>query len=293
MNRLMVLLLVAFIGLGFYSFAQKLDEKTFNSSKPIFQSEFDKYILRYWTHYPKTPLNTSELTKQFELSDKNYLGDSVIKVIDSFMGSLNSTRYSNSRYIVDLNKGMLQVDCSFWVKQVITRVSEPHYNCISQSGTTQSAVLAKDYFNYFKALPKGGTDKKGMWKRVDDIANAKPGDIIVYKYGKGNVNSRTGHVMIIYSEPVRSTDADTTQFCVYISDSASSGHAEDTRNRKGKYSGQFLYNSMPGSSSRPSGVGIGKMWFNTGEKPYFRWNYSDGRKYYYDIVIGRMINDDM
>jgi len=48
-------------------------------------------------------------------------------------------------------------------------------------------MRAKDYVNFFKSLPPVGTSpysKQIIWRRVEDIREVLPGDIIAYRWGK-------------------------------------------------------------------------------------------------------------
>ncbi len=132
-------------------------------------------------------------------------------------------------------------------------------------------------------------ETRTLWERVDDISRARPGDIIAWMYEEGS-RSTTGHVMIIYSSPQRATCADTTQHWVYVNDAPNSGHGDDTRDGEGDYAARFSYVALPGSNGQPSGVGIGKMWFNTGSDPYYRWRSCTGDAHHERIAIGRPVH---
>lgn len=212
------------------------------------------------------------------------MGDSVIGMVNHVMERLDTTGYRTHDYVSDVLDGVLILDCSYYVKQVLIRVSEPHYLRLPKSSRSGTTALAGDYHDFFTSLSPTDT----LWERVDDISRARPGDIIAWKYDDSA--STTGHVMIIYSSPQRSTCADTSQHRVYVNDAANSGHGDDTRDGSSEFAASYFYVALPGSNGQPSGVGIGKMWFNTGNDSYYRWSSCSGNVHPQEIAIGRLVH---
>ena len=225
-----------------------------------------------------------------QCEEPTYVRDVVHDVVMEIMSRLDTTEYRTSNYVVDVEGGELRLDCSYWVKQVIERVSREHYDELPKNSSSLSTALAADYFKFFEAI-RDGNYQSDLWEVVPNISEARAGDIIVYQYGDDNTGSTTGHVMIIMSTPVWSTCEDDLQHWVWVSDSANSGHAEDTRDGVTNYPGSesFEYDAKPGTNGEPSGVGIGKMWFNTGSSPYYRWSSCSGTQNFIPILIGRMV----
>lgn len=217
-------------------------------------------------------------------SGQRSMSDSVVSVVKRLMGLVDTTHYTNGGYVTDTVRGRFDLDCSYWAKQVLTRVSPFHYDEIPKSSASGTTALAADYFDHFNSLSASDS----LWERVPNISQARAGDIIAYAHDPAEGASTTGHVMILMSTPRWSTCSDTLQHWVWVSDAARSGHGDDTRNGLGKYADDYDYVALPGSSNRPSGVGLGKMWFNTGTSPYYRWSKCSSAKQGATFAIGRL-----
>ncbi len=212
------------------------------------------------------------------------MGDSVVRVVRHLLGKLDTTRYTNKGYVADTVRGRFDLDCSYWVKQVLTRVSPDHYDRLPKNSTSGNTAVAADYFDYFSSLSANDP----YWERVPNISRARAGDVIAYAHDPDEGASTTGHVMIIFSTPHWSTCSDTLQHWVWVSDAARSGHGDDTRNGEGKYADDYDYVALLGSSGKHSGVGLGKMWFNTGTNPYYRWSKCSTDSLEATFAIGRL-----
>ncbi|NIA09466.1 MAG: hypothetical protein GWP10_07005 [Nitrospiraceae bacterium] len=219
----------------------------------------------------------------------------IIDKVNSIMDNLKHTGYTNHNYIREDEIGAMFTDCSGFVGHVLKQVSEKHYDelprmeckgCQERLRCPCNYPLAADYYDHFVKMSTE-PDEKWCWQRVEHIKDAQPGDVIAYKYDPEEGKSTTGHVMIIYSTPKRSNCSDTNQYYVQVVDSADSGHYNDTRNGEGPYSGKYKYKAW--EIEKPSGLGIGTMWFNTGSKPYYRWSSCSGTKHYANIAIGRPV----
>jgi len=211
------------------------------------------------------------------------LKGAVKDMVFNILSRLKWTKYTNRNYVYDINAGTLFVDCSFYVKQVIRKVSRAHYTSLPKSSSSGNTALAQDYFNFFNDL-KEGNITSDLWEIVPNISQARAGDIIAYAYPPEHEGPTTGHVMVIMSTPQWSNCADNQQHWVWVSDSGNSGHYDDNRNDLGMYKDIYDYNAIDGS-----GVGIGKMFFNTGTNPYYRWSSCSGEKNPTPILIGRMV----
>ncbi len=230
------------------------------------------------------------------------------RVLD-IMNSVTSTHYQNREYSADMDTGVWNLDCSYFVKQIVRKISREHYDEFPKTNSSLRTALAADYYRLFKAI-KAGKYHSDLWESVDDMANVKAGDIIAYKYSGGTQSDggTTGHVMVIMSTPVHSACSDSEQYWVWVADSANSGHYDDTRDGVHKYEERVLdydendyfdYTAELGHETSshdplPSGIGIGKMYFNLNPSngdPYFRWNACAGYKNELPegIFVGRMI----
>lgn len=216
------------------------------------------------------------------------LGAAVKASVDEIMLKLKRTLYTNSGYAEDPDC-LLALDCSAYVKLVLMALPPEYYEVLPKSSKNGKTALAEDYYEYFRRAPADPADAE-LWMQVKHIKDVRPGDIIAYKYTDSGKHSTTGHVMVAYSRPAQSRCDDADQYWVYVSDSANSGHRDDTRNGKGPFAPSFHYVAYNGSHGEPSGVGIGKLWFNTGSSPYYRWNSCSGNKHSdIQIAIGRPI----
>jgi hypothetical protein len=257
----------------------------------------DNYEYDLFDYYDGNIENHDILDEKQEREQKTTLmGKLVIASVDAIMSSITRTLYTNSKYCVDI-ECLYAVDCSFYMKQVLKRLPKEYYDALPKSSESGNTVLAKDYYNFFKACriePKAGD----LWQKVENITKVKRGDIIAYKYIDSG-HSTTGHVMVAYSTATKSTaeckkpEGYVNQHWLWVSDSANSGHREDTRDNEGPYASSFKYTAFSTTSpGRGSGVGIGKMWFNTGSKPFFRWSKVCGKaNTEIKIAIGRPIKN--
>jgi len=243
-----------------------------------------------------SPLVVSAAEKECVSSTPNEYQEKIIDKVDSIMDNLKHTGYTNYDFIREDEIGAMFTDCSGFVGHVLKQVSEKHYDelprmackdCQENLTCPCKYPLAADYYDHFVEMPTE-PDEKYCWQRVEHIKGAEPGDLIVYKYDPEEGKSTTGHVMIIYSTPKRSTCEDSDQYYVQVVDSARSGHYKDTRNSEGPYSDKYKYTAW--KIEEPSGLGIGTMWFNTDSKePYYRWSSCSGTKHYANIAIGRPV----
>ena len=232
------------------------------------------------------PAEPADLDKEGD--DSSDLGWMVKNSVDQLLGQTKRTLYTNTGYSTD-PECLLALDCSYFVKQVLKALPAKYYDALPKSSSSHTTALAEDYYDYFSSLPtmSSGSD---LWIRVEHIKDVQPGDIIAYKYTGKDKDSHdtTGHVMVAYTRAVQSQCKDTGQHWVYVADSADSGHADDVRNQEGRYAKLFQYTAYEGAGGKPSGVGIGKIWFNTGSDPYYRWKQCDGPKHSGAVIaIGR------
>jgi len=223
----------------------------------------------------------------YVISDSNYWGGKIIKEVDSVMSLLKITDYTLSNYIVDVEGGRLVLDCSKYLETILKEVSPFHYNELPKSSKSGRTSLAKDYYNHFITLPSE-PDGSHCWIRINNPEDARPGDIISYIHDEGG--STTGHVMIICSYPLPSGYSP-IDYSFVVNDAANSGHYEDTRNKEGNYSEDYIYSAtlhFDGGVMKFSGVGIGTMWFHIGSNSYYRWRSESGSKVHKSMAIGRM-----
>ncbi len=107
------------------------------------------------------------------------------------------------------------------------------------------------------------------WNKVDNVKELQPGDILVFRNNKNSHTGVSGHVMVVMNKPTRIQDA----FMVRVTDSASSGHSQDTR--------------LP----HTSGIGIGTMQIkvnpDTGEPSAYAWKLGSTFEHHVNFAMAR------
>lgn len=197
------------------------------------------------------------------------------------MGNLRKTEYVHyENRIMDEDNGIYKYDCSGFVGEfILKQVLLKHYEDL----VGKAKNFHKDYhlrawglYDYFdEILSKKAENKNKYWYVFTSIEKVQPGDIIVVKYDEKWRNSivdkcksaSTGHVMTAWSYPVRSGK----EFSLYVVDSSSSGHGNDTR--------RTTHDDVYGVN----GIGKGRMWYGVDQKDqrpvYYRWSSSNGCQY--------------
>jgi len=191
----------------------------------------------------------------------------VANELHRILANLKHTKYSHPTR-VDEEAGSYELDCSGLACYMLQRVLPDHYrNVTIPKG--QSRATARNFHDYFAGSPATPRGKDG-WRRIERMADVRPGDILAWRATKPKSGS-TGHVVIIDSRPLLTRDG---QVCVAVVDSTSTGHGNDTR-AKGQ-----------------TGIGRGLMWFVVdaeGHPTGYRWSRADGSLRTRSIAIGRAV----
>src|SRR5262249_36906862 len=107
------------------------------------------------------------------------------------------------------------------------------------------------------------------WNKVDNIAQLRPGDILVFRYKNSRGRETGGHVMIVMDKPLQYENT----FYVRVADSAPSAHSQDTR------------------ESDTSGIGIGTLLLKANLKTGHPFAYAWGVDSYWNknvkVVMAR------
>lgn len=140
--------------------------------------------------------------------------------------TISTAHYSNYRLggtDYDPSHGIYVLDCSDYVDHLLNQANPQAYYSLVNSVRTEKPTT-QDYYNFFNRLPYLANNDS--WRKIDNVNQVLPGDILVFRY-KNNYRSRRagGHVMIVMNKPVRNDDV----LMVRVADSASSGHSADTR----------------------------------------------------------------
>ena len=96
--------------------------------------------------------------------------------------------------------------------------------------TTQPRARAFEYYVFLSALTPVSP---GGWHRIDFLRDARPGDIITWRFPTVEKGHDTGHVVFAAETP---TEDASGIFSVRVYDSAAEPHFDDTR---GTGEGQF------------------------------------------------------
>ena len=221
------------------------------------------------------------------------------------LGNMRDTRYEHrSTKKLDEDNGVYRYDCSGFLGMFVLNAVDDlkgHCKVINKNEVCNDAKgkrrpLASDFYNY--AVPNQVKDN--YWETIKDFKKIKPGDIIAAKYSDGwrkrdckkrcggncdtctekdKPKPSTGHVMMAWSLPVKSTK-NRDEYVLYVVDSANSGHARDTRSTA--YIGNVHDHCKKDKHGvRHCGIGKGKMWFGVNRKGkaiYYRWKSYKGDK---------------
>ena len=130
---------------------------------------------------------------------------------------------------IDAAKGIYDCDCNGFVGYVLHEVAPKHLALVPKE-TGQARPRAFKYYDFFASLtPKSS----GGWHRIDLLSDARPGDILAWRFATIEKDQNTGHVVCIAETP---TADNSGIFSVRVYDSAAEPHFDDTR---GSGPGQF------------------------------------------------------
>jgi hypothetical protein len=188
---------------------------------------------------------------------------------ETIVTTLLQTQYQYQEQI-DPATGTYDCDCNSFVGFVLQAVAPKHYALVPQE-TTQPRPRAFEYYLFFAGLTAASS---GGWVRIDQLGDARRGDVLAWRFATIEAGEDTGHVVFV-AEP-GSVDAEgVVSLLVY--DSADGPHFDDTR---GSGAGQF-----------PNGVGSGVLRFKVDgdERPIaFLFGPPETGEYsYVTISLGR------
>jgi hypothetical protein len=174
----------------------------------------------------------------------------IVEFVSNTVSHLRYTTYELGGTHFDSSRGIYILDCSSYVDQILKRATPRAYSkLVAASGSIKPTSL--EYYNFFVGLPRNA---KRHWNKIENVAQLRPGDILVFRYKNHHQRSSVGgHVMIVMKEPKRKAGA----FSVRVADSASAAHSHDTR------------------PAHQSGVGIGNLLLKvnprTGQPYAYAW----------------------
>ena len=151
------------------------------------------------------------------------------------------TWYSH-RTIVDPSTGTYAVDCSGLVCIILQEAAPAHLDAIPIA-PGEDRQRAVEFHDAFKAAATQPANR--AWRKIERIADARPGDMIAWRRNVITPGQNTGHIVIVDQPPA---DEGNGLVRVSIIDSTSIAHHGDSRN------------------ASQSGVGRGTMWFKTDQQ---------------------------
>jgi hypothetical protein len=191
----------------------------------------------------------------------------MVQFVHSTISTLRYTAYKLGGTHFDSSKGVYIIDCSDYVDHLL-QVSNPlaYHSLVNSTGTDKPTTA--HYYDFFTGLTY---KPKHYWNKVDYVNELQPGDILVFRNTKNSHTGVSGHVMVVMNKPTKIQNA----FIVRVTDSASSGHSQDTR--------------LP----HTSGIGIGTMQIkvdpDTGEPSAYAWKLGSTFEHHVNFAMARPI----
>ncbi|HZD47436.1 MAG TPA: hypothetical protein VE178_01710 [Silvibacterium sp.] len=191
-----------------------------------------------------------------------------LQVAGEALSILENTRHTKYQHdlFIDETTGTYNVDCSGLVSYILGRVAPAHLNLIPY-GTSETRLLAQDYYTFFSLLPNETTDG---WRQILFLRDARRGDLIAWALPPPNPD--TGHIFFVAADPV-SVDANTLAVPAY--DASNILHYDDSRGpgqpfQTGVGSGTFriqgnaggspvAFQFGPGDPMVPDNIAIGRI----------------------------------
>ncbi|MCD6039685.1 MAG: hypothetical protein K0S27_1085 [Gammaproteobacteria bacterium] len=195
------------------------------------------------------------------------LGTRMVQFVHSTISTLRYTAYKWGGTHFDSSHGIYIVDCSDYVDHLL-QVSNPSaYNSLVNSSGSDKPT-SEHYYHFFTGLTY---KRRHYWNKVENVKELQPGDILVFRNKKNSHTGVSGHVMVVMNKPIRIQDA----FLVRVTDSASSGHSQDTR--------------LP----HTSGIGIGTMQLkvnpDTGQPSAYAWKLGSPFERHVNFAMARPV----
>jgi hypothetical protein len=144
----------------------------------------------------------------------------LLAVVARVRTSLVETRYQHVTR-VRVRQGSYLWDCSGMAAWMLQR-SAPRAHASLGSGR----AVARDFHRVIARAPVARA--RGGWQRIDDVAQARPGDVIAWLKPKGSTSRNTGHVAFLLEKPTPVPGRDGV-WALRIVDATSFGHQDDTR----------------------------------------------------------------
>jgi hypothetical protein len=198
------------------------------------------------------------------------IGEHVATEGERIIDNATSTYYKYPPYIIDEATGTYDVDCSGFVSLVLGNVAPVHFGAIVDA-EGDIWPRADELYEFLATSP---TDDSTGWRRIDRLADSRPGDIIGWPLEPVEPGHDTGHVLIVAGAP---QPIDEDHIAVPTYDSSDVLHYDDSRR---------LPDGQP-----TTGVGSGTIHFRVdpdGKPTEFQFGPGDGC-HKVPIAIGRLV----
>lgn len=148
----------------------------------------------------------------------------VMDVLGRVQRGLRQTRYQHATSVRERD-GVFLWDCSGMAAWVLHR-SAP----IAMATIGRPRPVARDFARVIERAPT--TRARGGWQRVENIADARPGDVFAWRRPRGFPSRNTGHVGFVVDRPLPVPGLPGA-YAVRVADATSWGHQDDTRQDDG------------------------------------------------------------
>ncbi len=193
------------------------------------------------------------------------LGTRMVHFVQNTISTLRYTAYKLGGTHFDSSKGVYIIDCSDYVDHLLQASNPAAYSSLVHS-TGSDKPTTEHYYNFFTGLTY---KPRHYWNKIENVNELQPGDILVFRNNKNSHTGVSGHVMVVMNKPTRIQDA----FMVRVTDSASSGHSQDTR------------------QPHTSGIGIGTMQIkvnpDTGHPSAYAWKLGSSFEHHVNFAMAR------
>jgi cell wall-associated NlpC family hydrolase len=197
------------------------------------------------------------------------LGQHMVNLVHSTIATLSYTAYKLGGTHFDRSNGVYVLDCSDYVDHLLQTANPLAYHSLVNSTGTDKPTSAH-YYDFFTGLTY---KRRHYWNKVEDVKELQPGDILVFRNKRVSHTGASGHVMVVMDKPTRVQNA----FIVRVTDSASSGHSQDTR------------------SPHTSGIGIGTMQLKVnpenGHPSAYAWKLGSAWEKRVNFAMARPVGD--
>ncbi len=150
----------------------------------------------------------------------------VVATLERVERRTRTTRYQH-RTAVDERRGDYRWDCSGMAAWVLERAA-PRARRALGPGRPVARTFAR-------TIARAPTDRGRGWRRVDRVADVRPGDVLAWQRPPAMRSANTGHVAFVMSAPV---EVHAGIWAVRILDSTSLAHQDDTRRPGGTGTGR-------------------------------------------------------